>query len=330
MSWKRVLVPTFALLGTLGLLLGPGPFLGARTALAANPAIDKAQNLYDTAKFADAVTSLRAALDSGQITGNDVVTARALLARCLVKSGQRLEAKQAFKTVLRLDPAYTPDAVMVPPDEMDVFKLAQREVTQEQIAAGQRIPASLAFFYGVGSGDNSDLGKAIHQQGGPSKMDNQPMFGGSVRFPVRHELSLDIELSRLRATARDSNGVQYEASAIPLIASLVYPLHSTSTVRLNVFVGGGPMMSTKAFAKVDLFGTKLTIFDEKTGFYLHGGLEGEWLPTPKFAVTARVLGRSASESGFFGDTPSDYFLHGRKVDFTGYGASIGLRAYIGY
>jgi len=38
----------------------------------------------------------------------------------------------------------------VPPDEMEVFNLALKEINAEQIEAGQRIPASLSFFYGTG------------------------------------------------------------------------------------------------------------------------------------------------------------------------------------
>jgi len=317
---------------TLPLLTLAAPWAACPSAAAgaAGSPIEQAQRQYDSAKFSEAVTTLREALSTGQVTGNDVVPARALMARALVKTGDRVEAKQAFLAVLRLDPAYRPDAVVVPPDEMEVFHLALKEVTAEQIQAGRRVPASIMFFYGTGSGDNEDFGEAIESEGGPSKMDNKPMFGGAVRFPIQPRWSLDLELMRLRATARDENDVEYEASSIPLVFNVVYAAMTSGKFRVNVFAGGGPMMSAKELAKIDFGGVKLTVFDEKTGAYLHGGLEGEWLPLRRLALTGRVLGRSATTKGFFDKTPTDYFLHDRKLEFSGFAASVGLRAYVGY
>lgn len=320
--WKLVL-------GALTLALVAAPLPGTSTAWAASPALEEAQALYDGAKFTDAVAKIREALSAGQLAGKDAIAARALMARCLVKSGNRLEAKQAFKFVLRQQPGWRPDA-SVGPDEVEVFELAQKEITAEQIEAGKRIPASLAFYYGVGSGDNKNFAEFIHSNGGPDKMDNKPMFGGSVRFPLHPRWSLDLELSRFRATASDPNGVQYEASAIPLVANVVFTPLSSARFRAGLFAGAGPMMSSKLIEKVSLLGTTLSIFDEKTGVLFQGGVEGEYLPITRVGLYARAYGRSASATKFFGDSDPSFPLYKKKLDFSGYGLAIGLRGYIGY
>jgi hypothetical protein len=308
-------------------------------AFAAAPALDDAQKLYDAAKFTDAVALLRTALGTGQVTGNDVVAARAFLARCLVKAGQRLEAKQTFKTVLRLDPAWRPDAVMVPPDEMDVFNLALKEIQAEQVEAGQRVPASLAFYYGVGSGDNKSLGEVQKAIGGHDKLDKKPEFGGSVRFPLRPRLSLDIELARLRATGKDTisapNTTKFESAAIPMVVSLYWAALPSAKHRVNLFLGAGPLLAASNSMDLAFFATRIQISDQKTGSYFHMGAEGEWLMSPKVSISARALYRSATAKDMFQNStitfgPNNTPLKGRKVDFSGYGASIALRAYIGY
>jgi len=328
----------------LALLLTPGfsPALRAPAAWAAAPAVDEAQHLYDTAKFSEAVAKLRDALNSGQVTGSDVIAARALLARCLVKAGNRLEAKQAFKTVLRADPAWRPDAVMVPPDEMDVFNLALKEINAEQIEAGQRVPASLCFFFGAGSGSNKELGEFVKLGGGDDKFNSKTEFGGSVRFPLKPRLSLDIELARFRATDDDTAGafstkaVQYEATAIPLLVNLYWTALPRQHWRGNVFAGLGPLMAARVAFKIPGSGSSvLEIADERQGFIFQGGVEGEYLFNSRFSVSGRLLGRSATATGFFKDTKlniynSTDFLDNRKVDFSGYGAFVALRAYIGY
>ncbi len=329
-----------AVLAALLLTTGFVPVLRVTAAWAASPVTDQAQKLYDSAKFTDAAALLRDALNTGKIVGNDAIGARALLGRCLVKAGNRLEAKKEFAGVLRQDPSFRPDAVMVPPDEMDVFNLALKENQDEQIRAGQRIPASISLFYGTGSGENKDFGSFVVSGGGKNKFDSQSEFGGSVRFPLKPRLSLDIELARFRATDKDSfpahQGAAYEASAIPLIVSLYYNLMPRPKYHVNVFVGAGPLMASQFLLKLPVSSTaSLNIGDQKQGTIIQGGLEGEYLLTPKFAISGRVLERSASAKDFFsGDNfslySSDLKLDGRKIDFSGFGAFIGLRAYIGY
>jgi hypothetical protein len=314
----------------------------AAAATAEGTPIEQAQRLYDGAKFSDAVTLLRSALGSGQVTGNDVVPARALMARSLVKTGNRLEAKQQFLAVLRLDPAYRPDAVVVPPDEVDVFNLALKEVTAEQIQAGQRVPASIALFYGTGSGDNKNLGEVVKAGGGSDKFDSKPEFGGSVRFPLKPRISLDVEISRLRATDHDDGTylsgrtLTYEASAIPLVVSLFYNLMPRPKYHVSAFIGAGSLMASQILLRVPVSASATeNIGDQKQGSIFQGGLEGEYMVGSKFSVSGRVLGRSASAKDFFhGDNftlySSNVKLDDRKVDFGGFGATVALRAYIGY
>lgn len=316
----------------------PKPAAPAAAATATLTPIEQGQKLYDAARFAEAAAALRAALSSGQVTGNDVVTARALMARCLVKAGNRLEAKQAFETVLRMDPAWRPDAVVVPPDEMDVFKLALAAVTQEQIEAGRRIPASVGFWYGMGSGDNKSLGEIQHFLGGEEKLDSKPEFGGSVRFPLRPRWSLDLELARFRATGHDStkapDTIEFEAAAMPMVVSVYWAALTGPRQRVNLFVGGGPLLAATNSMDLPFFTFRIKIADEKTGLYAHAGVEGEWLVHPKLAVTGRALYRSATASKLYHDSTLELYgtkqIKDRKADFSGFGANIGLRAYIGY
>ena len=341
--WKLVLA-------ALSLVLVAVPLLASRPAWAASPALDEAQSLYDGAKFDDAIAKLRDALSSGQITGSDVVSARALMGRCLVKAGKRLEAKQAFKTVLRTDPGFRLDTVTVPPDEVEVFNLAAKEIQREQIEAGQRIPASLMFYYGVGPGDNKSLGEVQNHFGGSSKLDVQPEFGGSVRFPLAPRFSLDIEFSRLRATGKSDStaastvikDTKYEAAAIPLVLSLYWTVLPGTKYRANLFVGGGPFLASNI--SIDMryqggpYDFRFLQGDTKTGTYFHVGGEGEYMMRPKVSISGRVLYRSATATELIHQgtglltaiDPGIPIFKDRKVDFSGVAFTLGLRAYIGY
>lgn len=333
---KHVRLGWWCAMMALALLLTP--VLNVAAAYAASPAVAEAQALYDTAKFPEAVVKLRDALGTGAVTGSDALAARALMARCLVKAGNRLEAKQVFKTVLRSDPAWRPDALSVPPDEMDVFNLALKEITAEQIEAGQRIPASLSFYLGKGSGDNKSLGEIQKYLGGSEKLDSQTELGGSVRFPLRPRLSLDLELSRLSSTGEDStaapNTIEFEAAAMPMVVSLYWTAVTGAKQRVNLFAGAGPLLSASNSIDLPFFNFRIKIADQKTGFYFHTGAEGEYLITPKIALSGRVLYRSATASKLYHDSTLEFYgeraIKDRKVDFSGFGAHVGIRAYIGY
>jgi hypothetical protein len=66
-----------------------------------------------------------------------------------------------------------------------------------------------------------------------------------------------------------------------------------------------------------------------------GGVEGECLFSPRLSASGRALARYASASGFCKNTQISLYepgvlLDGRKASFSGFGATVALRAYIGY
>ncbi|HEV2105471.1 MAG TPA: tetratricopeptide repeat protein [Candidatus Eisenbacteria bacterium] len=319
-------------LGPLG--VAPARAQGADSTQAGSP-LPQAQALYDQAKFADAAALLRTAIARKQLAGNDELKARELLGRSLVKSGNRLAAKEAFKALLHEDSAYRLDTLTVPPDELEVFNLAVKEIDAEQTAAGQRIPASLGFFYGTGSGDNKSYGEVSKAGGGPSKLDNKPEFGGTVRFPILPKFSLDIEMSRFRATATDKSPFEYTLTGSPLVASLYYTAFSTTKIHLNGFVGVGSLLDANTNIKLPLFGVPINLSTQKNGWYYHAGVEGEYLVLRKLSVNGRVLLREATakDMNLAVEDPFNLYsntnVNHRKIDFSGFGAFIGLRAYIG-
>jgi hypothetical protein len=329
--WKLVLA-------ALTLALVAAPVAGTSTAWAASPALEEAQSLYDGAKFTEAVARIRTALSSGEVSGSEAIAARALMARCLVKAGNRLEAKQAFKFVLRQQPGFRLDAATAGPDEQEVFALAQRELTAEQIEAGKRIPASISFNFGSGDGDNEDMAEVATPGGGEEKYDVKPQIGGAVRFPVARNLSLELEMQRLRATnvaGTAPNDTRFEITAYPVSVSLYYTVYTQRWVRANLFAGGGLLSS--AISKIefsDFGGTALNVSGQKNGSYFHGGAEAELVLHPRVAVAGRLMGRSAKAEKVWDEF--DFLAWGvasmknRTIDFTGFSATLGLRAYIGY
>jgi hypothetical protein len=311
------------------------------TPQAAAPAdpLATAQQQYDQSQFDQAVTTLRQALAQGQVTGGDVVRAKELLARSLARSNNRIEAKEMFKSILRQDPGYRADPVRIPPDEMEVFNLALTEFRAEQVESGRRVPASFGFFFGLGSGASKDFAEIPRAGGGADHFDSKTEFGVSVRFPLKPRLSLDFEISRFRATNSDSFAVptrlDYETTAIPLVVSLYWTAMPHDKWRANLFLGGGPMGATRGAIKFNRPGTGYFVADEKVGTYVHAGIEGEWLVNPHFSLNGRVLGRSAKAKGLFKDSEQTLYatnvkLADREVDFSGFGAFVGVRAYIGY
>lgn len=340
-AWSRPL----CLAGLVLAMLACSPAAPLRDACAhaqsspSSEALAAARALYDGSRFTEAHAQLSDALASRAITGADVRAARELMARCLVRSGNRLEAKEAFKGVLRQFPGYRPDAATVPPDEQEVFRLALREVTAEQIEAGERAPASLGFSFGTGKGENTDMAEIAVAGGGSEEYDNKNQFGGSVRFPLRPRTSLEVEMQRFRATNVDGNAppndVRYELTALPFSVSVYQAFFSGQRLRVNGFAGGGLLLT--AISKIefgDFGGAPLTVSGQKNGTYLHGGLEGEFLVIPKLSLTGRAMLRSAKATGVLDDFTFDAYgiatLQDREIDFSGFAATVGLRAYIGY
>jgi hypothetical protein len=303
--------------------------------------LEEVQQLYNASQFDQAVTKLRDALSSGQVAGPEALKAKEWLGRCLVKAGNRVEAREAFKSLLRQDEGYRLDAVTVPPDEMAVFDQALKDITAEQIEAGRRIPASIEFFGGYGVWSNQDYTDLL-EAGGGEEFDGKGEFGGSVRFPIRPRFSLDISVLRLRATATDSfpnsTGLSYKLSALPLVLTGYYNVRPGDKLRVNVFAGIGPMLAAQAKLQLLFFTVPLSLTAGKTGIYAHAGLEGEYLVHPRLSVTGRVAGRIARASEleysqqqlivYSGGPEND--INGRDLDFSGMTFQLGLRGYIGY
>lgn len=330
--WKLVLV-------ALTLALGAAPVPRASVAWAAAPALVEAQALYDGAKFSQAITVIRDALSTGKVTGDDAIEARALMARCMVKTGNRVEAKEGFKFVLRQDSGWRPDARTVPPDEQEVFELARKELTAEQIEAGKRVPASLSFSYGRGAGDNKDMAEIAVAGGGSDKYDTKPQIGGAVRFPIAQKFSLELELQRFRATNVDGNpppnDVRYEITAYPISVSLYHSTFSRGRFRAYLFAGGGILSSALSSIEfADFGGTPLTVSGQENGGYFHGGLELEALVHNRIGLTGRVMSRYAKADKVLDEF--DFLAYGiaslkdREINFSGFAATLGVRAYIGY
>lgn len=312
--------------------------------------LEQARALYDEARFPDAVALLERALDTGGVTGDDVIQARAMRARCLVKLGRRLEAKEGFKAVLRIDRAFRLDPTVVPPDEMDSFRLAAQEIDSEQFEAGRRFPASIAFIAGRGQAVNQDLADLASSAGVEASDDfaEKTEFAYAVRFPLRPRLSIDFEVAWLKATASDklpadrNSHTQYTASAMPVMVSVVKNFSTSPKHHLNAFVGAGPVICQAILEdRNSLVAGRIIptqIVGHNQGWGGQVGVEFEQMLRPRLALAAQARARRL-DSGTLHWLRSDYEIYEswdasrlgeRSIDFSGVAASIGLRAYIGY
>src|SRR6266850_6726038 len=88
------------------------------------PSLDHARQLYNESRFSDAIAEVETLLRQGMVRGDQLNTVRELRARCLAKLGRRLEAQEAYLVILRSDASYRADPVVVPPDEIEPFRLA--------------------------------------------------------------------------------------------------------------------------------------------------------------------------------------------------------------
>ena len=341
--------PLVRLVMCLALLALPAPFARAQDAGGPRPPLEEARQMYDEARFADAIQLLTTALQSGGVTGDDVNLARALRARCLVKAGRRVEAKEGFKSVLRSDAGYRPDPVKVPPDEIEVFQLALKEFQAEQLEAGRRVPASIGFLYGVGQAVNQDLVDLASSAGVAEADDfkSNGEFGYSVRFPLKPRLSVDFEVMRFRATTSDqldpgiNDHANYTANGTPITANLVWNAWGRARWRLSGVAGVGFMHAEGIVQFLHLHGARLIpvqIVGTGHGPFLRAAVEGEYLPAPRFAIAGRVGARYANSGNLtWKDNTFEVYegypesrLGDRSVDFSGLEAHVMLRAYIGY
>lgn len=326
------------------LLLVPA---SSRAQAPAAPTFDHALQLYNDSRFNEAIGEIESLLRGGALRGDQLNQARELRARCLAKLGRRLESQEAYKAILSTDASYRADPVVIPPDEMEPFKLALKDFQAEQLQEGKRFPASIGFLYGVGQAVNQDLVDLASESGFGEADDFEASneFGYSVRFPLAPKLSVDVEVSRLRAETQDkslsTDHAEYTAAAIPIVTSVFYNVISNPRWRINGFGGLGALPSEAVVEfQHDHLGRLIPvqIVGRKTGIYLHVGVEGELLASPRFAVLGRILARYANSGELDWNRP-DFEVYqgfpastlgGRSVDFSGLAAHIGVRAYIGY
>ncbi len=326
---------------------------GDQAAASTDP-LTQGTDLYNQGKFKDAVDLLKAAIDKGQVKPSEMESARELMARSMVKADMRGEARSAFLVILRNDPAYRPDANKVPPDEVAVFDEALRDFQAEQLEKGKRVPASVGGYFGYGMYKPKDINAAISgfdrdfALGPADEIKGDVEFGGSVRFPLRPKLSLDLEIIRFHHTMSDSGPrsptpewtpSDFEVSALPVVANLYYGVWSRPHMRANVFGGLGPMLVSYLSVTLNAsLAPELPSFAKtgtKTGFYGHLGVEGEYLITPRVSLSGRVLGRIANAGKVIsynaqGATEGFARFNDKNLSFSGMAFEVGLRAYIGY
>lgn len=328
----------------------PAPAASGRMTEAAASPLAAGEQLYRDARFEEAATLLGEALKDGRITGDDVVAARALRARCLAKLGRRIESKEAFKAVLRIDAGYRPDELTVPPDELSIYYLARKEFQAEQVEAGRRFPSSIGIWLGKGQVVNQDLADLASSAGVGSAEDfkGETDFGYSVRFPIKPRWSVDVEVSRLLAKTEDNlpssrnAHALYRAKGFPVVVSVMHHFGDRPKLHLSGFAGLGVMISEAVIEfPQSLVGGRVIptqFVGESVGQYAHLGFEAEYHLQPRLAVAGRVLARYASSGNL--DWPrQDFELYesypaslvgDRAIDFSGLAAHVGLRAYIGY
>ena len=122
------------------------------------------------------------------------------------------------------------------------------------IASTQRcVPASVSVEFGRGNSTNEELANlALARGGGTVEFDGNTEFGGSVRFPIKPRLSIDLELFRLQATEADNlpgtdrEHATFTASALPLVANLVWVVRAAPRWRVNAVGGVGLMLVSQA------------------------------------------------------------------------------------
>lgn len=125
--------PIAAMLVGFQLLTLTVPALGPRSAAAQSAAtpVRRGQEYYDQSRFDEAILLLKDLVDRRQLSGEDLVKAREVIARSYVKKGYPAQGREMFKAILRDHSDWRPDPIRVPPDEMAVFDTALQEYQTE-------------------------------------------------------------------------------------------------------------------------------------------------------------------------------------------------------
>ncbi len=109
------------LLNVAPVLAATAPVKPAATASKNASLIASARTFYEQARYDEAVGLLAGPVLRKEITGQELIEARLLLARCYVKKGILARAKQHFEAILAIDPSFTLDRTKVDADELAVF-----------------------------------------------------------------------------------------------------------------------------------------------------------------------------------------------------------------
>ena len=112
----------------------------AATAAAPSGLVLRAQGYYRDARYDEAVGLLAGPVMRKELTGQELIDARLVLARCYVKKGITPRAKEHFGAILAIDPSYTLTKSQADAEELAVFN----EVKGAHGVAGAAPPAAAA------------------------------------------------------------------------------------------------------------------------------------------------------------------------------------------
>jgi hypothetical protein len=187
---------------------------------------------------------------------------------------------------------------------------------------------SLGGNFGTGTYSNSDLNDILKADTPPrDEVKSGWEYGGSLRYGISSKLSLDAELNAIKGSATTNNpggdgDETWRTQGMAMPINLYYALSQNESFMFNVFAGAGPMFGSKLHASDNSDDVKS---DSKTVLTAQGGLEGQYLISPKVALGARVLGRTAKVDNIEIDgTPTNLDL-----DMSGFSFGLGLRMFFG-
>lgn len=123
MQWgqDRLRLTAAALLVSFVVTACPGIAWIPSAMAAAKQDLERAQDLYDFAEFQQALDLVTVLINGGQLTETEKRNAYILRARSSLGLGLTSQAEEDFCAVHRLDPAWQPDPVIFPQDEIAVF-----------------------------------------------------------------------------------------------------------------------------------------------------------------------------------------------------------------
>jgi hypothetical protein len=185
---------------------------------------------------------------------------------------------------------------------------------------------------GIGFYSNGELNDSLEAHG-LEKVKEGWEFGGSIRSGMGPKNSIELEvLSMNGKSTTDIVGgghVDVHTKALATTINYLIGVSQNDKYDFNVLIGAGPMFDTKVTTEAVSASESLTGESaSKTAFLGQGGFEGDYFMSPKFAISARALGRYAKASNIDADknNPSNGQV---DVNLSGFALSLGLRAYFG-